>query len=177
MIEGLGRCGITYVCQRTTKNCLELVGCFHHDRRRASGRETNLGGITATTNKKLTTEMITLDSHSRETITMYVCAKIFFFLRHALCVWWTMVTAVKTAHAVENPNKKVTIPMDRRDGVSGSYHAGIRKPPMLLGVGIIKHEHTYKYERAQRDFAELSWNQLNPGGEDGNYLWGSLGGS
>lgn len=45
-----------------------------------------------------------------------------------------MVTAVKAAHADENPNKNVTSVRESHDGSSGSYQDGIRKPPMLLGV-------------------------------------------
>lgn len=86
------------------------------------------------TNKKLITDITTLDAHSTLIMTTYGCAMRFLVRRRARRAWWMMVTAVKAAHADENPNKNVTSVRESHDGSSGSYQDGIRKPPMLLGV-------------------------------------------
>lgn len=88
------------------------------------------------TNKKLTTEIMTLDVHSTVIMTIYGCAVIFLERCQARRVWWMMDTAVKTAHADEKPNMKVTSVRESHDGSSSVYQGGTRKPPMLLGVEV-----------------------------------------
>lgn len=101
-------------------------------------RYTNLGGITSRMNKKLIMEIITLETHSTEIMTIYGCVTSLFERRHVRCAWWIMVTAVTAANAVEKPSIKVTKARDNSDGGSMVYHGGTRSPPMLLGVGTTK---------------------------------------
>lgn len=98
--------------------------------------ETNLGDITSMINKKPTTEMMTLDTHSTVIMTIYGCAVNVLERCHALRVWWMMDTAVNAAHADENPNRNVTSVRESHDGFSSLYQGGTRKPPMLLGVEV-----------------------------------------
>lgn len=86
------------------------------------------------TNRKLTTEMMTLETHSTMIMMIYGCAVGFLERRQARRAWWMMDTAVKAAHADEKPNMKVTSVIESHDGSSSSYQGGTRKPPMVLGV-------------------------------------------
>lgn len=72
---------------------------------------------------------------------MYGCVTTFLERYQVLRAWWMMVTAVKVAHADENPNRNVTSVRDSRDGVSGLYHGGIKNPPILLGAGVSNTDH------------------------------------
>lgn len=100
-------------------------------------------------NKKLTMEIITLETHSTVIMIMYGCVTILRDRRHVRCAWWIMVTAVTAANAVEKPSIKVTKERDSSVGGSIVYHGGTRKPPMLLGVGIAqleKHDNNRTHE-------------------------------
>lgn len=99
-------------------------------------RRTNLGGIVLRMNRKLITEIITLEAHSAVTMTIYGCVTILCDRRHVRCAWWMMVTAVTAANAVEKPSIKVIKAREISDGESVVYHGGTRSPPMLLGVGV-----------------------------------------
>lgn len=86
----------------------------------------------------LITEIITLDTHSTATMTIYGCVANLRDRRHVRCAWWMMLTAVKAAHAVEKPKMNETSAKDSDEGSSTRYHDGTSSPPMLLGVAILK---------------------------------------